>query len=277
MAQPAQRDASVGSVTAQVNFIVETGEKPVAYIYEAGERPTERDGEIQEHPVTIRDARALAATLGLEREGFVLVPHRTAVEDFYDDDQVRAVYYPEIEALVKDCSGAERVFVFDHTIRAAAQATRSARRVREPVPMAHNDYTEKSGPQRVRDFLPDEAEALLRRRFAVIQVWRSIAGPVRQWPLAICDAQSIPPADLIETDLKYGDRTGEVQQLKFNPEHRWYYFPDMTPDEAMVFKCYDSLTDGRARFTAHSAFDDPNTPPDAPERVSIEMRTLAFF
>jgi hypothetical protein len=130
----------------------------------------------------------------------------------------------------------------------------------------------------VRDQLPAaEAEALLRRRFAVIQVWRPIGAPVLQAPLAICDAQSIAPEDLIETDLKYQDRTGEVLQLAFNPDHRWYYFPDMERNEAMVFKCYDSLTDGRSRFTAHTAFDDPNSPPDAPERVSIESRALAFF
>ena len=277
MAQPAYRELQDGTVTAEVNYIIKTGVKPVTYIFEPGSRLTERDGTVEPYPVTIRDARPFRDRFTLEREGFMLVERETGVRDFYDDEEVRRVFYPEIIELVKECSGARRVFVFDHTIRANSQATRSERHVREPVLMAHNDYTETSAPQRVRHFLPDQAEELLQRRFAIVQVWRPIRNTVLQWPLAICDAQSIARDDLVETDLKYNDRTGEVLQMQYNPNHRWYYFPAMQPNEAMVFKCYDSMTDGRSRFTAHTAFDDPNTPPDPPERISIEMRTLAFF
>ena len=123
----------------------------------------------------------------------------------------------------------------------------------------------------------DEAEALLKRRFAVVQVWRPINTTVRQLPLAICNAQSIAMDDLIASDLKYRDRIGEIFQLAHNPDHRWYYYPNMERNEALVFKCYDSLKDGRSRFTAHTAFEDPTSPPDAPPRESIETRTLAFF
>ena len=111
----------------------------------------------------------------------------------------------------------------------------------------------------------------------MVQVWRPLAGPVRDMPLAICDARSIAPDDLVETDPVYEDRVGEVFQLRHNPGHRWFYFPEMEPGEALVFKCYDSLDDGRARFTAHTAFVDPATPADAPPRRSIEARALAFF
>ncbi|MFP8882374.1 MAG: CmcJ/NvfI family oxidoreductase, partial [Myxococcota bacterium] len=138
--------------------------------------------------------------------------------------------------------------------------------------------TLKSGPQRVRDLLPEaEAEQRLQRRFAVINVWKPISGPVLEMPLAVCDAQSMTLDDFIETDLVYSDRVGEVYSVAFSEAHRWYYVSKMRSDEAMLIKCYDSLEDGRARFTAHSAFRHPLTPSDAPARESIEVRTLAFF
>ena len=140
----------------------------------------------------------------------------------------------------------------------------------------HNDYTEWSGPQRVRDLLPeDEAEALLKNRMAVVQVWHPIRGPVLSSPLAICDARSVLAEDLIPAERHHKDRVGEIYQLAFNPEHRWNWFPEMQQNEALVFKCYDSEKDGRARFTAHSSFDHPATPVDAPPRESIEIRYLS--
>ncbi len=214
----------------------------------------------------------------LEREGFVFVNHETKVKDFYDEDELRSVYYPEMERLVKDMTGAARVLVFDHTLRAEDNETREEKKVREPVRRVHNDYTEWSGPQRVRDLLPpDEAEELLQHRFAVIQVWRPIRKPVQTAPLAIADALSIAPKDLIPTERRYPDRVGETYHITFNPSHRWFYFPEMQRNEALVFKCYDSEKDGRSRFSAHAAFEAPNSPTDAPPRESIEIRTLAFF
>ena len=150
--------------------------------------------------------------------------------------------------------------------------------MREPVRRVHNDYTEWSGPQRVRDLFPaGEAEELLQRRFAVIQVWRPIRKPVRTAPLAIADAGSLAPKDMIATERRYPDRVGEIYHITYNPGHRWLYFPNMQRNEALVFKCYDSRTDGRARFTAHSAFVDPTSPANAAPRESIEIRTLAFW
>jgi cation transport regulator ChaB len=149
--------------------------------------------------------------------------------------------------------------------------------VREPVRRVHNDYTERSGPQRVRDLLPAEAEELLKHRFAVIQTWRPIRNPVMTAPLAIADARTLPMNDMILTERRYPDRVGEIYHIAYNPAHRWYYFPNMRRNEALVFKTYDSAKDGRARWTAHAAFDDPTSPPDAPQRESIEIRALAFF
>jgi len=190
---------------------------------------------------------------------------------------VRRVYYPEMQALVKAESGASRVVVFDHTLRTADDELRETRRIREVVRRVHNDYTEWSGPQRVRDLLPQEADELLRRRFAIVQVWRPIRLPVETFPLAICDARSLCADDLVVSERRYPNRIGQTYAIKYNPEHRWYWFPRMRRDEALVFKVYDSLKDGRARWTAHTAFDDPTSPPNARPRESIEIRTLAFF
>ena len=129
----------------------------------------------------------------------------------------------------------------------------------------------------MRDLFPKEADALLKRRFAFVNVWRPIVGPVKDSPLAVCDAQTIAPKDWVPTDLIYPDRVGEIYSVAFNDAHRWYFFPDMQPDEALLIKCYDSAKDGRARFAAHTAFDDPTAPADAPPRESIEARTIAFF
>jgi len=167
--------------------------------------------------------------------------------------------------------------VFDHNVRCGPMAKEGKNGAREPVRFAHNDYTATSGPQRVRDLAGDEAEALLKNRVVFINVWRPIRGPVEEAPLAVCDAQSMRPADFVPTDLKYQDRTGEVYSVAFSPEHRWLYFPRMERDEALLLKCYDSSVDGRARWTAHTAFDDPTSPPAAAPRESIEARTIAFF
>jgi hypothetical protein len=199
------------------------------------------------------------------------------VRDFLDEKEIKAVYYPEVEALIKQMSGANRVVVFDHTLRSGDEAEREARLLREPVLSAHNDYTEWSGPNRVRELLPAEAEKLLERRFAIIQVWRAINRPIESNPLAIADARSIAPEDLLVAERRYPHRIGQTYRLKYNPAQRWYYFPRMRRDEALVFKVYDSEKDGRARFTPHTSFDDPSTPPGAPPRQSIEARALAFF
>jgi hypothetical protein len=278
MSRPAPVEETVPAIEAMLNYSVDTGEKPASYGgISSAEADKKRTGKYQEHRMPIYDGRAVADKLSLDREGFIFVRHETKVKDFYDETEVRSIYYPEIEKLVKEASGAKRVLVFDHTLRSADSATREAKQISGPVRNAHNDYTEWSGPQRVRDLLPDGAEELLKRRFAVVQVWRPIRNPVQREPLAIADARSIGTKELFPSSRVYPDRVGEVYHCAFNPEHRWYYFPNMQRDEAVVFKTFDSIRDGRARWTAHTAFDHPSSPPDAPPRESIEMRTLTFF
>ena len=227
--------------------------------------------------VAIRDGRPFNDHLSLDKQGFHLLRDVSAVSDFYDDARGRLRLLPGARTAGQagDRRGTRRRL--RHDLR-SGKPLPGRKPVKEPARRIHNDYTEKSGPQRVRDLLPaDEAEALLRGRFAVINVWRPIRGPVLEAPLALCDATSIAPEDFVATDLNYPDRTGETYSVTFNPRHRWFYFPRMAADEVVLIKCYDSARDGRARFTAHGAFDDPTSPQDAPPRESIEARTLVFF
>lgn len=179
-------------------------------------------------------------------------------------------------------TGATKVVIFDHTLR-NAHVSQNNNSVKEPVRRVHNDFTAKSGYTRARLELAargidkDEIDALLQQRFAVINIWRAINKPIQESPLTVCDAQSIASTDLIASDLVYRDRVGEVYAIAYNPTHRWLYFPQMQPNEALFIKCFDSAEDGRARFAAHTAFDDPTSPPDAPPRESIELRTFVFY
>ena len=260
-----QVNENIDSVQAVLNYIIPTEDKPVTASNAPGQvRVTSNNGKYEGRTVTIRNGR-LVKNFSLEKEGFILVKHETKVKNFYADAEVKAVYYAEVEQLVKQATGAAKVIVFDHTLRVQDDAVREQTFSSRPVRSVHNDYTEWSGPQRVRDLLPKaEAEELLKRRFCVIQVWRPVRNPAVTTPLAIADAQSITMKELIGTERRYPDRVGEIYHLSYNPDHRWYYFPNMQTNEAIVFKCYDSMKDGRARWSAHAAFDDPNSPAGAP-------------
>jgi hypothetical protein len=269
--------AVTDAIEAELNYAIDTGVKPVNETFGPDNIQRRRSGAVEAKRMTIRNGRPIAKSFSLEVNGFEFVDHPTKMVDFFDKDELARVYYPEAVELIKKVSGAQRVVVFDHTLRSGDLDEREAKRVREPVLSVHNDYTEWSGPQRVREVLPDEAEQLLTRRFAIIQAWRAINQPIQSNPLAIADARSLVPSDLIAAERRYPHRVGETYQVKHNANHQWYYFPRMRRDEALVFKVYESSKDGRARFTAHSAFEDPTTPPGAPPRQSIEIRTLAFF
>ena len=267
---------SVEAIEATLNYLVNDGQKIFTEAAGAGARDI-RSGTLDPRRVVIHNGRPHAGEFELEREGFRFVRHDTKVADFFNEEEVRRTYYPEMEALVQAESGAKRVVIFDHTLRTADEAQRAQRKIREVVPRVHNDYTEWSAPQRVRDILPDEADELLRRRFAIVQVWRPIRLPVESFPLAICDARSVSDDDLVVSERRYPNRVGQTYAITYNPAHKWFWFPRMRREEAIVFKVFDSLKDGRARWTAHTAFDDPTSPPNARPRESIEIRALAFF
>lgn len=266
-------------VEAALSYIVPTRDKPRSLEYEPPPGAADTTAVHREYTVVIRDLRPVAAALSLEREGFQLVTAASGLHDFYDEEAVRSRYYAETASLLEELTGASRVVVFDHTIRRRVPGAtdRSTGIPRQPAMHVHNDYTVRSGPQRVRDLLGEDASDLLRRRFSVINVWRPIRGPVQDAPLALADAQSVEAADFVATDLLYPDRTGEIYYVKFNPSHRWFYASAMRAHEVMLIKCFDSAVDGRARFVPHAAFMDPTTPAGAPPRESVELRTLVFY
>jgi hypothetical protein len=269
---------SLRSVRTRVQFTVNTGETPVALVHEPGAGPDQHQGTFEYRDIVVYDGRPIADHMDLDRHGFTFRHYGTAVTDFYDDEQVRRVYYAELERLVKQVIGADKVIVFDHTIRVGDSKARAERKLRAPVSTVHNDFTVRSAPQRVRDLLPaNEAEERLQKRYGSINIWRPIRGPVERSPLAICEYGAIEDKDLIAAERHYQGRIGGVYNLAYNSGQRWYYFPKMEREEVVMLKCYDSLTDGTARWTAHGAFEDPNTPADAAPRESIEVRTLYFF
>ena len=277
MVQISEQDTVPATIEAMLNYLAEGETMPVSHVGAPGAVDMRVGSHSDLHRVVLRNGRLEADQFALERNGFRFVSHDTGVADFYDEGEVRRVYYPEMEALVKAESGASRVVVFDHTLRTEDVELRETRKFREVVRRVHNDYTEWSAPQRVRDLLPDEADELLKRRFAIIQVWRPIRLPVETFPLAICDARSLSTENLVVTKRRYQERVGETYAITYNSAHRWYWFPHMLRNEALVFKVFDSMRDGRARWTAHTAFEDPTSPLNGRPRESIEIRTLAFF
>lgn len=268
--------AEAKGIVAPLNFIEPMAEKPYSYNYEPPPGVPLRNTREEPHSVTVHDGRALGDRLSLDREGFVLLHRPTAAKDLYDRDEIERVYYPECERLIEEYTGARRVRVFDHIVRNAALMAKG-NQVKGYAGRVHNDYTAWSAPQRVRDLMGDEAEELLQHRYAEINVWRPIRGPLLRSPLALCDAQTLSEENLVASDLRYPDRTGETYAVTYNPAQRWYYFPRMQRDEVVLIRCFDSARHGAARFSAHGAFDDPQTPADAPPRESIETRALVFF
>lgn len=221
-------------------------------------------------------------TFSVDREGFSLHDFETAYHEWEDDGAVRQKFYPEIAEWLKQTIGAKRVFVFDHTIRTASNAAKKLTEEkntsqRAPVMLVHCDYTAESGPLRVRQLLEDEADDLLSRRVAFLNVWKPIHRIVEERPLAMCDVSTSPPDDFFKLHLRYRDRNGENYVMRHSPNHKWWYFPKMTPEQVILLKTYDSEADGRAKFVGHTAFADPTSRPDAPMRESVEIRTMAFF
>jgi hypothetical protein len=261
-------------VRAELLFADPSGEAPSVLIPKSDEG-TVRRGGLDHREVLIASGRDIADTFDVDKEGFSFLTGASTVENFEDEAEVERVYYPEIKKIVTDATGAAEVEIFDHTIRGTDPNTG----YRRPASHAHNDYTETSGPKRLRDMIGDErADAWSKDRIVQINVWRPIAEPVLQMPLALLDASSTEPSDLIETTItneRQNGRVGQIYSVAHRDGQRWFYFPEMTTREAILIKGYDSLKDGRARFTPHSAFVHPETPEGAPPRRSIEVRTFA--
>src|SRR5580658_2593760 len=260
-------------VEAVLNYTRENGIRPVNYTFDPPPGVPRSSGEIDARTVRIHDARKVPG-LALDVSGFEVISHRGTLRDwasFQNAERVKAIDYPEVAAALKNHTGADKVLIFDHTLRDST-AVPGRQELREPVRRVHDDQTFDSAPRRVaRHLEPAETAWRLRRRFAIVNLWRPVGGAVLQSPLAVCDARTIERQDLLPSDLKYPDWTGETYSIAFNPRHRWYWYPRQTPSEATLLKIYDSATDGAARLTAHTAFDDPASALEAPPRRSIEI------
>jgi hypothetical protein len=259
---------------------VETTMKYVVRGEKATFRPGDRDKSywpVDEHPVTIRDVRPIAGELSFDRNGFVLVNEPTDVTQFTDKDEL-ARYCRQTEALVQRLTGAARVVSFGPMIRTNATGAHGHN---QPAHGAHVDYGARTVADFTRDLLPaEEAERRLAGRHVLINVWRPIT-MVESAPLAVCDASTVKREDLFDSEVvgglgDFGRRSLWGFNLAYDPRHRWYWAPQMQPWEALAFKLFDSDPDA-VQHTAHSAFEDPATPPDAAPRQSIEVRTIAFM
>ena len=269
--------AIVPSVRAEVSYLQPNGSKPSILVGERADR-IESESVFVTHDVEIANGRLMAQPHRLDRNGFELIRHDTAFTDFDDPEAIEQRYYPEMAALLKQATGASQVLVFDHNVRKDQPEENGEIRYRQPVKRIHNDYTAKSGPQRLIDLLgAEQAAAVEGKRFAIVNVWRPIQGPLESAPLALADAESVADEDFIATDLVYPDRVGEIYYGAHRTSHRWFYFPRMERNEAMLIKGYDSLEDGRARFVLHTSFQDPSAPEDRLPRHSIEVRSLLIF
>ena len=264
-------------VRAPLRYVVDDGVPPVMYVDWPEEEHKARQPVYEEKIVKINNGRLESTEFKLSIHGFEFLTHTSKVKNFYDSRDVEENCYYEVEQLIKEKIHCEEVLVFDHTIRTSNEAILSEYRVREPVKAVHNDYTTKSAPQRLRDLLTEHgAKKALKRRFAIVQLWRPIE-TIESEPLAICDGRTIPEEGFITVERRYPYRTAEVFHISYNPKHKWIYFPQMTPNEALIFKVFDTDASAGVKYTAHSAFEDPNTPVKAKARESIEIRALALF
>lgn len=274
----------IPSVDAEMGYLKECDGNPFTYMYDPPAGIERQNCEFELVRMPIRDARQLASPPSVDVEGFALWDAPSMVSDFRNDQEIIEKYYQETSDLVRNATGASSVIVFDHQVRQreAGRPPLSFGRAGDgsnpgAVGRVHVDYSEETGQKRLNLILKDEALCKLIQRFAIVNVWRSIKGPVLDTPLAVCDARSVGAGDLEACEIRYPDRSGEIYLVRHSTRHHWYYYPAMDRNEALIFKQYDSLINSVSRFTPHAAFDHPEATELTPLRESIEVRCLAIF
>lgn len=279
---PARQQAH--SISAELCYVAPGVEPLYNFMYEPSDGASAHNCTYESRTVRITDARHLSSPTSVHVHGFELWDAPSEVANFRDDDEVRRLYYCECAELACAVSNGKRAYVFDHQAR--------KREVGRPpltfgrhgdgsnpaaVGRVHNDYTENSGTRRLAIVIGDSERAQDIQRYCIVNIWRSIAGPVLDTPLALCESHSVAASDLQVSEIRYLNRTGEIYLLSYSPRHRWFYYSGMDRCEALVFKQYDSQISGTARYTPHAAFDLPKIPPKAPLRESIEVRCLVVM
>lgn len=267
----AERVSAPDAIETTIRYVVH-GESAVFY-------PAEREKSYwpaDDRTVTVRNMRRADRPLTMDTCGFQLLRHRTAVKDFFDPEEVRRVFYPEVYELAKQLTGAQKVIAFGEVPRSDNPEYKQGRL---PSFGAHVDYGRRTLEDFTREILGDEAEQWLQKRVILINFWRPIT-PVYRCPLALCDASSVRREDLHPSEIRGGldnPERGSLwgYNLSYNPDHRWYYAPAMQVDEVLAFKLYDDDA-SQPQWTGHTAIEDPTTPDNAPPRESMEIRTISF-
>ncbi len=238
----------------------------------------ERD-EVEIVPVLMPVQDGRAAGCSIDREGFQLVSHTSAVRDFADREEVARVHMREIEELVQAETGADFVHVGAPGLLRFSERSGLAGSLNNSMParFAHIDISDSTAAR----FAQGGAKGRAFARCAHYNVWRALSPAPQDVPLALCDARTLAAADLIAADAVF-DEPGKPEWsfeglvVAHGATHRWHAFLDLSADEAILFKTHDSDS-ARAHHVPHVAFDLPGCPADAPPRVSIEMRATAWW
>ncbi|KDQ10351.1 hypothetical protein BOTBODRAFT_47050 [Botryobasidium botryosum FD-172 SS1] len=267
-----------GDVPTKLKFFLPDPSGEPAYIYLKIDVPPgkpRRNSVDDIHDVVVHNARGLEGTFTLEANGFEFAKHTSAETEFADEEAITTRYYAEMEELVRKRTGAKRVLIWDHVIRGNWEGMGPD--VQRPLDRIHVDQTYAAGPFIARRFLGEEAEDLLKGRFRIMNVWRPIGAPVYHTPLALADWRTFSLDDLVPVRLIFQGSESDVFNVRYNENVKWYYLKEHAPSEVTLFKCFDSSTDhGDARLCPHGSFHDAGSPPDAPQRRSIEVRALVF-
>ena len=264
-----------GPITADLNYIKPDAKIAPEVFYSGGAAPQKYNEAYAFMSAKIEDGRPAHQDFKIHKQGFQLVNSPTQIDNFEDETLVTGPYYDEVKEIVKKTTGANDVYVFDHTIRLGKTKSK-----RKPAHHVHNDYSIRTAHSRAEERVGKELFASLSgRRMIQINVWRPLVDIVHRSPLAFCDATTINKQDFIPTNIHFPDtdHVGEIYALRKAEGQRWSYFSEMTYDEVVLIKGFDSLTEGVARFTPHTAFEYPDQDPNVPPRKSIETRTFAFY
>ena len=269
---------------AEVQYLAEGGDDVIYFASSAGRNANFSVNKgMQTFNLEVADARGTEVDnernpqTGLSSSGFMLVDAPSAVNNFLDKDQIASIYEDEVTALLKSITGASRVHIFDHTVRASDAEIRETKQTREPSTLVHNDYTIKSGFVCLDENLGGDAEKLKQGHFQIINLWRPLVDPVQSWPLAFCDARSVDQTDNVDAERRAPNHTGEISLATHNTRHKWFYYSDMNPKEVLVFKTFDSENGGRVPYAIHTAIDISEKFPNAVPRESIETRAFVFY
>jgi hypothetical protein len=273
------QDVRPPAVEAVVNYLGLMRERPRFHLWDPG-----KDRNVMEPAlVRIHNARPRREEFTLDGNGFELFDHRTALVNVRNSEDVRRIYEPELEQALLQITGAVRVIITRTVFVRVAQSSTEFGAVGTTYPAihVHSDCTRKSGPAMVRALLdPDDSKVWLRKRFAVYSLWRAFSPPPQDAPIAVCDTRSVSAGDVVPTDVVIETAGAEMvyegMSFRYSPQHRWCYFRDMHRDELLVIKAYDSDFE-RAWRVPHTGFLDSSAPRDAPPRLSIDVRAVAFF